>query len=405
MSSPGEQQRVSHDASTRAPAKGRSNVTWVAPDVLPARRELDALQDWWQRNVVPSRHPGAQLALVRDGRLLLQCVGGVDGLGQPIGTESLICVLSITKMLGALVMHHLHACASFDYRDPVVRHWPEFGDGDKAGITIEQVLSHRSGLAPPLLDEYRNWREWLVPDGPDRLIEQLRPRYAPGSTTAYQAQTWGYVVDGLVRRLTGRDTGAMLTRLLSRQATRASLYLGLPARELPRHAALSAATFPHLGAQLPAGGEANLLNAPALLERGLAWGGAVASAAGLAGALQIFAHRGRQDDEALFGLEEWQALIAPRNDPDTVDRRLGMRARWGLGVMVGRSEGVRGTHGPIFGHAAGPETVGHMGGNSAMAWADAATGASLAFLSVRAPADPDYTTLSDRVRALLDAAG
>lgn len=387
------------ESGTSAPRQQDSRSGDRFAPELPAA-ERAALLDWWRANVVPARHPGAQLAVVRRGRVLLQLAAGVDGRGEPIRHDSLIGVLSVTKMLGAFVMHHLHACAHYEYDDPVARHWPGFEANGKEAITIEQVLSHRSGLAPPLLDEYRNWREWLQPGGTDRLIERMRPRFEPGTTSAYQAQTWGYVVDGLVRRFTGHGTGTVLAQQLSGRGTHDSVFLGLPERELPRHAPLAAATFPHLGDDLPEGGETNLLNAPTLLVRNLAWGGAVASAAGLAAALQVFAMRGVLDDEPLFGREEWEALIVPRSGPDEVDRRLGQRTRWGLGVMVGQSEGVRGTRGPIFGRDAGPETVGHMGGNSSIAWADAATGVSVVFLSIRAPADPDYSTLSDHLRAL-----
>lgn len=385
-----------------AELRGALTRAWFSPALGERGTACEALLDWWYAQVRPERHPGAQLAVYRNERPLARLSGGVDGRGRPVQGDALFPVLSISKMLAALVVHHLHARDLFDYEQAVARHWPAFAAGGKDEITIAQLLSHRAGLAPPLLDEYRNWREWLTPSGPERLAEAARPRFPPGSRHAYHAQTWGYVVDGLVRRWTGLRTGAVLARQLGGRAGGPACFLGLPEAAAPRLAALASATFPGLGPDRPAGGEDHVMNSPALLAQGLSWGGGVASAEGLAAVLQIFARRGRLREEPLFDAEEWRALTTPRNERQPVDARLGTRVVWGLGVMLGRSEGVRGCRGPVFGRAAGPETLGHLGGNCALAWADAGTGTSLAFLSARAPPDPDYQGLSDRVRALVD---
>ena len=40
----------------------------------------------------------------------------------------------------------LGSAASWDWVDPVARHWPEFAKNGKANITVRQIMTHESGF-------------------------------------------------------------------------------------------------------------------------------------------------------------------------------------------------------------------------------------------------------------------
>jgi hypothetical protein len=115
--------------------------------------------------------------------------------------------------------------------------------------------------------------------------------------------------------------------------------------------------------------------------------------------LQVYARKGNLGGRTFFSPATFDFIATPTNQPQDIDRILKRRERWGTGLMVDGSEGVGIMAGPVFGAASGAQTVGHLGGNTALAWADAGKRLSLAFLSVKAPAGPHYSELSDVVRA------
>src|SRR4029077_15211746 len=99
-------------------------------------------------------------------------------------------------------------------------------------------------------------------------------------------------------------------------------------------------------------------------------------------------------DEATF-----MRLTTPSNQPDDIDRILRTRARWGLGVLLGLTEGTMMTRGAIFGATAGPRVCGMLGGNSCVTWADPDNRLSMALIATGAPRPAEYEALSDAVRA------
>jgi CubicO group peptidase (beta-lactamase class C family) len=89
------------------------------------------------------------------------------------------------------------------YEAPVARYWPEFGANGKAGVTVAHVLTHAAGV-PQLPPEIT--REQLA-DVPAMAawVARQAPLWEPGTKTGYHAVTFGYIVDELVRRATGRS--------------------------------------------------------------------------------------------------------------------------------------------------------------------------------------------------------
>ena len=145
--------------------------------------------------------------------------------------DTLTNVWSTTKAMTSLCAHILMDRGELDPDAPVVRYWPEFAAGGKSGILVRQIMSHQSGLTgllvPCTVSDYYDW---------DKITSRLagqEPLFPPGSTSGYQAITFGYLVGEVVRRITGQSCGAFFAAEIAGPLG-ADFFIGLPRAELGR---------------------------------------------------------------------------------------------------------------------------------------------------------------------------
>ena len=87
------------------------------------------------------------------------------------------------------------------------------------------MLSHRSGVAA--LDVSISNDQAVALDPVLRLIEQQRPWWRPGAQHGYHAVTYGFILSGLIRAVTGRTVGEFFADEVARPLE-LDLYIGLP---------------------------------------------------------------------------------------------------------------------------------------------------------------------------------
>lgn len=142
---------------------------------------------------------------------------GASGLARdgetPLTGDSPFGIASITKTFTATVILQLVEEGSLALDDEVAPLLP--GAQIPAGVTVQQLLSHTSGIAD-LLSPMRSLmkadpsRTWT---GPEVLARLGAPRFAPGSDYAYSNSN--YVILGmLVERVTGQPYEDVLARRL-----------------------------------------------------------------------------------------------------------------------------------------------------------------------------------------------
>ncbi|MEU4065245.1 serine hydrolase domain-containing protein [Streptomyces wedmorensis] len=146
-----------------------------------------------------ARDGGAQLAVHHHGRLVVDLWGGdgVDG-------DSLLGLYSSSKGAMALVAALLVQDGVLDLDRTVASWWPEFAAEGKAGVTLRQLLAHRSGVIGA--DGGLSLEE-LADDGRTaaRLAAQ-RPFWEPDTGHGYHALVIGALVGEVILRATGRTT-------------------------------------------------------------------------------------------------------------------------------------------------------------------------------------------------------
>ncbi|MEV5428571.1 serine hydrolase domain-containing protein [Streptomyces sp. NPDC052701] len=179
------------------------------------------------RNFTALGERGAAVAVYRDGRKVVDLWGGtrdVDG-DAPWERGTAQVVRSATKGVAAAVLLLLHQRGELDLDAPVGDHWPEFKAHGKGGVLVRHVLNHRAGL--PVLDHPLTPGQALDPlRGPEAVAAQA-PVWEPGTDHGYHALTYGWMLDELVRRVTGRGTGEWIASQIAGPLG-LDLWLGLP---------------------------------------------------------------------------------------------------------------------------------------------------------------------------------
>ena len=167
--------------------------------------------------------PGASLAVVRDGALVYAAGFGYRDLETrvPATTDTVFGIGSCGKSFTALAVLQLVERGRCRLDQPVRELLPEFrlpAAWDGASVTVEQLLSHTSGL--PLLPALEWSLGWGAPAAPmdsdaDLLaylasIEQ-RPAGAPGQRMSYSNDAFA-VAGMLVARLSGLSYANYMTK-------------------------------------------------------------------------------------------------------------------------------------------------------------------------------------------------
>ena len=194
--------------------------------------DLRRLQALFAQMLEEGLHPGAQLAVFRDGQCVLEMAGGLTRPGgAPVRTDTLFQIRSITKLLATIVVLRAFDKGRFDLDDPVAKYWPQFGQSGKEDITVRHILSHRAGIpdGPALPPARLREREAVR-----REIEQMSPLWTPGAQNGYHAHTMGWVLQELVERWEGKPLEVLLREEVLRPLDIRDVHLGLPAQEFSR---------------------------------------------------------------------------------------------------------------------------------------------------------------------------
>ncbi|MEV0747786.1 serine hydrolase domain-containing protein [Streptomyces sp. NPDC050273] len=174
--------------------------------------------------------PGAQLAVYRDGRLVVDLWAG-----EGIEGDSLPAVFSSTKGAAHLVVALLVQDGTLDLDRTVASYWPEFAAEGKGALTLRELLGHRSGV----IGIEGGFREADLAD--DRVIAARlaaqAPFWEPGREYGYHALVIGALTGEVVRRATGRSIQELFEERV-RAPYGLDLHLGQPAELEPRYLAV-----------------------------------------------------------------------------------------------------------------------------------------------------------------------
>lgn len=316
------------------------------------------------------RFHGAQMAMYRDGRRVLDVGGGTARIrtGERVRDDTLFVMFSCTKALAGLVMLMLYERGKFHYDEQVATYWPEFARviPEKAAVTIRHVLSHRAG--------FPGGPQWLTPEhwsdrgAIRRAMEEVEMSFSPGQKNAYHAINFGHMVNELVERIDGRDCGAFLREEVFEPLGLADIYVGLAddddveARIAWCYNEMDLSAARATGVVAPgheessgdeaaslrrAGGDdvharesdapelAHPFNRPETHRAVLPAAGGISTARDLTAVLSVLAMGGKRGDVELVTREGLAAATAPTNRASDLDGTVGWPLRWSSGFSLG----------------------------------------------------------------------
>ena len=142
-------------------------------------------------------------------------------------------VFSATKGVASTVIHRLVDRGLIDYDAPVAEYWPEFGANGKAEITVRDVMHHRAGLAHLRGVRRRDLLDHLVME--ERIAAAPVGRYF--GKPAYHALTYGWLLSGLARAVTGTGMRELIRTEVAEPLNTDGIHLGRPPAGAPTRAA------------------------------------------------------------------------------------------------------------------------------------------------------------------------
>ena len=334
------------------------------------------------------RFGGGALSVYLDGQPVVDVwTGWSDRRGEvPWTADTGAMVFSATKGMTSTVIHRLVDRGLLAYDTAVAEYWPEFGAKGKSRITVRDVMGHRAGLS--------NLNGATSADLMDHGLMEQRLAAAPASRLlqgkpAYHALTYGWLMSGLARAVTGLGMRELIRTELAQPLNADGLHLGRPpawsatkAAQIlapqtgrvnplfnflaPRFAALRVSGG--FGAMYFPGMMAVVQGDTPMLDGEMPAANGVTTARGLAKLYGALANGGRIDGMQFLSAETTAGLTGRRSlHPDL---NIFVPLNWHMGYHSVPVPGVM----PGFGHAG-------LGGS--IGWADPSSGMSFAFVHNR----------------------
>ena len=183
------------------------DIRWkMDPEAAGMRREV-LLEGpaFLEREMEEGRHKGAQAAISRHGRPVVEYAVGEAAPGVPMTPDSLTAWFSASKPVTAMAIALLYDRGLLALDDPVRRHIPEFGNGKEA-CTIRHVLTHMGGFPGAIhREDGLGWDELIA-------VICAHPAEYPPRHTGRLSRGLGLVRAGGDRAAAGRPLHRRLRR-------------------------------------------------------------------------------------------------------------------------------------------------------------------------------------------------
>lgn len=202
-----------------------------------------SVRSLFESNLSSGLDLGASFSATVEGETVIDLWGGWADAEQsrPWDEDTIVNVYSTTKTMTALCALILMDRGDLDPDAPVARYWPEFAANGKSQLKIRHVMSHTAGLpswpSGITIEDLYDWHKVTS------LLAQQMPLWTPGTAWGYHANTQGFVIGEVVRRITGRTLGTFFCDEVA-EPLGADFHFTLPASEDARVADLLPPSYP-----------------------------------------------------------------------------------------------------------------------------------------------------------------
>lgn len=204
---------------------------------------FEAVREALESNLIDD--VGGCAAVTLNGDLVADLWGGHRDLAGtlPWERDTIVNVWSTTKMMTAMCVLMLVDEGKVDLDAPMADYWPEFSANGKDAVLVRHALAHTAGL--PSFDEFVDdvvifdWHACA-----ERLAGQA-PQWAPGDGSGYHAETQGWLLGELVRRVSGITVGSFFREHVA-EPLNIDFHIGLDDVHVDRVAEISTLRTPAL---------------------------------------------------------------------------------------------------------------------------------------------------------------
>ena len=331
---------------------------------------------------------GAAISIWQNGKPVLDLHGGFRDARreQPWTKETLVLIWSATKGLGSACLLHVLQEHGIDLERRVEQFWPEFAQAGKEKVNLAQLLSHQAGLAA--LNRKVDIFDY---NAVIEALETQEPNWPPASGHGYHARTYGFLLNELVRRISGTGI-AQYWRTAFAEPLELDIWIGLPEKENARVATMYApkigkppepkqfyhdvatpGTFAHQVFTSPHGLNAvSAMNNPEIRAQPIVSFGGIGSATSLAKFYAMLANDGRIEDRQFFSAKAMSWMRTTLTDG--VDRVFQIPTAVSAGFMKDSEKTQR----KRFGSSTA--TFGHPGAGGSNGFADLENKISFAYV-------------------------
>src|SRR5690349_3760715 len=158
--------------------------------------QVDQIDQLVAKTLADTAVPSTEIAIVRDGRLVLNNAYGKANEGLPARPDLPYQIASNSKQFTAMALLLLEDEGKLSLDDPVSKYIPGITEGDR--ITIRQLLAHESGLQDFWPQDY-SFIDMERPTTPQHIVDKWAKKpldFQPG--TRWQYSNTGYVVAGMI---------------------------------------------------------------------------------------------------------------------------------------------------------------------------------------------------------------
>lgn len=325
-------------------------------------------------------HPAIQLCLRRDGEVVLhRALGYARGAGPgiprdvprtPATIDTPFTLASGSKAVTAMVIHLLDDRGLLHVDDRVCEYLPEFAAHGKESITINHVLSHRSGV-PNIPREALELDLLGDQDHITRILAETKPTIPPGRFVAYHAVSGGFILAEIVRRVTGKSIKQVLETEILEPLGFDLMSYGVPAERLGEVATNHHTGLPVLpplstifdrAFGMTIAEVTEVLDDPRFLTGIVPAANIVSTANEFSRFFELLRLGGTMDGVQVFEPRTIRRAVSEQSYME-IDFTLGFPTRYGMGFMLGAK--YLSLYGPNTHHA-----FGHLGFTNIIGWAD-----------------------------------
>lgn len=311
--------------------------------------------------------PGIALSLRRHGELFFDRTLGYADLENrhPLSIDTPVCLFSASKVVTAMLIHHLAEIGELDLSQPVCHYLPEYGCEGKERTTLMHLLTHRGGV--PRVQAPVSPEDLFNPLRITELMQKAVPQN-PGRTQAYHAVTAGFVLGAVIERITGAPLNDLLDKVIRKPMGMKYFTFGLqngtPAKNYTtglRLAPVDMFLKYAVGAALQ--DVVDTSNDPRFLDITLPAGNLFATAEEASRFFQMLLNGGSWNGKQIFRPDTVRRATSSIGKGSKIDRTLMIPLEYSPGFMLGAR--TLSLYGPGT-----PRAFGHLGFISIYCWAD-----------------------------------